>query len=269
MRMFAESALVSCEHFGKIGSAPDPETGRAMTAALDVLTGLGAEVEEVQLRPLQYYYDIKNMVTKPEVFAVHHRRLIERLGDFGDDFLALTLPGCLISATDHAHALSLLRRCRAEQAGLFERHDVLMTVSSGPAPELASCSASRVIDHWSSPNVETPFSVLGGPAITVPNGRTAQGLPLGMQIAGRPQDDQTVLNVAYAYEQATAWHRMHPDLAAAHPRVTEQAQQAITQASSATSDVYDFVRSRARQAGLTLIGSSNSYVESLPQFLKS
>ena len=58
-----------------------------------------------------------------------------------------------------------------------------------------------------------PFNLTGLPAISVPCGLTRAGLPIGLQIAGQPFDEATVLRVAHAYEQHTDWHRRHPALA--------------------------------------------------------
>jgi aspartyl-tRNA(Asn)/glutamyl-tRNA(Gln) amidotransferase subunit A len=53
----------------------------------------------------------------------------------------------------------------------------------------------------------------GVPAVSVPCGFTAAGLPIGLQLIGRTLDEATVLRAAYAYEQATDWHRRRPELA--------------------------------------------------------
>ena len=60
-----------------------------------------------------------------------------------------------------------------------------------------------------------PYSLSGAPALSVPCGLSDEGeggLPLALQIAGRPYAEATVLNVAYAYEQATPWHNRKPPI---------------------------------------------------------
>jgi aspartyl-tRNA(Asn)/glutamyl-tRNA(Gln) amidotransferase subunit A len=59
-----------------------------------------------------------------------------------------------------------------------------------------------------------PFSMANVPAIAVPAGQSARGLPISLQIAAKPFDESCALRVAYAYEQATPWHQRHPDLTA-------------------------------------------------------
>jgi len=56
------------------------------------------------------------------------------------------------------------------------------------------------------------FNITGGPALSVPAGFSRSGLPLGIQIAGKPFDEATVYRVAHAYEQASAWSGQHPSL---------------------------------------------------------
>jgi Asp-tRNA(Asn)/Glu-tRNA(Gln) amidotransferase A subunit family amidase len=59
-----------------------------------------------------------------------------------------------------------------------------------------------------------PFNVTGQPSMAVRCGLSANGLPLSLQIAGKPFGQATVLRVGHAYEQATGWHRWRPPLAA-------------------------------------------------------
>jgi aspartyl-tRNA(Asn)/glutamyl-tRNA(Gln) amidotransferase subunit A len=56
------------------------------------------------------------------------------------------------------------------------------------------------------------FNFTGFPAIQVPCGFDSDGLPVGLQIAGKPFDEATICQVARAYEQATPWHNKHPSL---------------------------------------------------------
>jgi aspartyl-tRNA(Asn)/glutamyl-tRNA(Gln) amidotransferase subunit A len=60
--------------------------------------------------------------------------------------------------------------------------------------------------------IMTPFSLTGSPALSVCAGFTASGLPLSVQIAGRPFDDAKVLRVGHAYERATPWRDRRPSL---------------------------------------------------------
>jgi aspartyl-tRNA(Asn)/glutamyl-tRNA(Gln) amidotransferase subunit A len=66
----------------------------------------------------------------------------------------------------------------------------------------------------SAPSITMPFSVGGLPAIAIPCGFSrAEGLPLSLQIAAAPFAEAMVLRIAHAYQQATDWHRQHPNVA--------------------------------------------------------
>jgi aspartyl-tRNA(Asn)/glutamyl-tRNA(Gln) amidotransferase subunit A len=67
-----------------------------------------------------------------------------------------------------------------------------------------------MIDRFARQSLTAPFSLTGVPAISVPCGFSADGLPIGLQLAGRPFEEATVFRAAFAYEQATRWHTLHP-----------------------------------------------------------
>jgi aspartyl-tRNA(Asn)/glutamyl-tRNA(Gln) amidotransferase subunit A len=68
------------------------------------------------------------------------------------------------------------------------------------------------LNFWKNNSVTTPFNVTGGPALVQCVGFTDDGLPLSMQLTGRPFSDATVLRVAQAYEAATPWKARRPPL---------------------------------------------------------
>ena len=238
-------------HFWEEDLPSIPETAAALEAALLVLSGLGARVETIRTYPLQRFYDVKNIIAKSEVFAVHQRRLTESPDDFGADFLALTLPGCLFSSTDYVRAQTERRVIISSMSAIHEKYDAIVTASSGPAPKLHAISATRAIDHWTKPNLETPFSVTGVPAIALCTGYTSTGLPLSMQIAGRPFDETMVLRIAHAYERATSWRNRRPPLeTGATPSKREAPAPPLY--AEADASTRDLVATMARRAGLTL-----------------
>jgi aspartyl-tRNA(Asn)/glutamyl-tRNA(Gln) amidotransferase subunit A len=202
-------------HFWEEDLKTDPEAAAAMDAALDVLRGLGANVETVRMRPCQVYTDIKMVIAETEIFAVHQRDIIARPHDYGANFLVQTLAGCLFQSVDYVQAQRERRLVLEEMEGLYAKYDVLVTASSAPAPRLDNYST---LNAWVKPNIQTVFSVTGGPALALCNGYTASGLPLSMQVAGRPFDEATVLRVADAYEKATPWRQRRPELVPGTPR---------------------------------------------------
>ncbi|MBW4089705.1 MAG: amidase [Proteobacteria bacterium] len=186
-----------------------PAVHAAMEAALDVLRGLGAVVEEASIRPARDYGDVKIVGAESELYAVHEPALRTRLGDFGEDFLGRSLAALLITGSDYVQSTRERRVMIAEMAPLYARHDVLVTAGPGPAARL---DAWRTLDFWRKPSLATPFNVTGAPALAQCIGFTAAGLPLAMQVTGRPFDEATVLRVAHAYEAATPWRSRRPIL---------------------------------------------------------
>lgn len=182
---------------------------RAMEAAIDVFTQLGAKIEEVRLQHPQVYHDVKIVIAESELFAVHHQNLINRPGDFGTDFLARVLPACLFSAIDYVQAQRKRRQLIEEMQPIYGRYDVLLTPGNGPAPRYDAYQ-SEVFRKKAS--VTTVFNVTGGPALVMCNGFNPKGLPLSMQIVGKPFDESSVFKAAYAYEQATPWRKRRPEI---------------------------------------------------------
>ncbi len=182
---------------------------KAMDAALDVLRRLGAELEECRVRPLASYFDVKIIIAESEIFSVHQKNLIARIKDFGADFRSRVLPSVLFTAHDYVQATREHRRMMVEMEPLYARFDAFVTAGMGEAPRL---SDYRSVSFWQKPSLLTVWNVTGQPVLALPNGFGRNGLPLGMQIVGRPFGEATILRVGHAYERATEWHARHPQL---------------------------------------------------------
>ena len=193
------------------------ELRRAMDEAIEVFGRLGAKVEACRARPMTDSMDVKVIIAETEIFSINHRDLASRPGDFGRDFLGRALPACLFQAADYVAASREHRRIIAESRALYAKYDVLLAAGFGPAPRL---DGHRTVNFWQRPNVFTPSNVTAGPALELCNGFSKSGLPLGMQIIGRPFDEATVLRAGHAYEQATGWRARRPQLTPGTPQPT-------------------------------------------------
>ncbi len=221
----------------------------AMDAALDVLRRLGAQLEECRVRPLAAYFDVKIIIAESEIFAVHQQDLIARPGEFGADFRSRALPAALFTANDYVQATREHRRMMVEMEPLYARFDAFVTAGMGEAPRLADY---RSLSFWQKPSVFTAWNVTGQPVVQLPNGFGRNGLPLGMQILGRPFGEMAMLRVAHAYEQATDWHTRRPPLVpgADAPAVTPPP--VLSGAGDAGAATRDLCVKAARRAGLRL-----------------
>jgi len=222
---------------------------RAMDEALAVLRGLGAELEEIRVRPLGRYFDVKIIIAESEIFAVHQKNLVARPKDFGADFRSRVLPSVLFTAHDYVQASREHRRLLLELEPLYARFDAFVTAGMGEAPRLADY---RSVSFWQKPSLLTAWNVTGQPVLMLPNGLGRNGLPLGMQIVGRPFDETTILRVGHAYERATAWHTRRPSLVpgATAPEVTPPPVLSVTE--SADAATRERCVTAARRAGLAL-----------------
>jgi aspartyl-tRNA(Asn)/glutamyl-tRNA(Gln) amidotransferase subunit A len=182
---------------------------KAMDAALDVLRRLGAELEECRVRLLASYFDVKIIIAESEIFGVHQKNLIARPKDFGADFCSRVLPSVLFTAHDYVQATREHRRMMVEMEPLYARFDAFVTAGMGEAPPLADY---RSVSFWQKPSLLTAWNVTGQPVLALPNGFGRNGLPLGMQVVGRPFGESTILRVGHAYERATEWHTRRPQL---------------------------------------------------------
>jgi aspartyl-tRNA(Asn)/glutamyl-tRNA(Gln) amidotransferase subunit A len=228
---------------------PGPEDQRrAMDEAVAVFRGLGAKVEDARARPMMDGMDIKVIIAESELFAIHHKDLVSRPGDFGRDFLGRVLPACLFQSADYVQALREHRRYMADMEPLFQKYDVLLTCGFGPAPRL---NAHRTVNFWQRSNVFTPSNVARSPALVVCGGFSKTGLPLGLQIVGRPLDDARVLKAGHAYQAATDWHNQHPKLELGTPQpILDQGNEPERPDLNAT--MFGFVVQTAHRAGLKL-----------------
>ena len=232
-------------HFWEENLPANEEVRTAMEAALDVLRGLGATLEDARMRPMQDYYDVKVTIAESELFAIHAPELRARPHEFGSDFRGRVLPACLITGADYVNAQRERRVMLQEMRPLYEKYDLLVTAGVyGPAGRLGS---HQTVAFWQKPSIATPFNVTGGPALAQCAGFSQSGLPLSMQIIGRPFDEATVLRAAHAYEKATPWRDKRPDVGAAEPLVESPTP------APAVDDAYrDRVSAAVVQAGLDL-----------------
>ena len=253
-------------HFWEEDLPANAEVRAAMEESLGILEGLGALCEDVRLLPMQDYYDVKVVIAESELFSVHRKALCERPGDFGTDFLARSLPACLFSGADYVEAQRRRRLQVAAMQPIYENYDVLVTAGPyGPAPRLDSHST---IGFWQKPSIATPFDVTGGPALSLCNGFSESGLPLALQIIGRPFDETTVLRVADCYEKATPWHQRHPVLHPGPAPKRPAPHSPPTPAVTLDAKSQKIIADQARRAGLTLDESQLAFLyEAAPHAL--
>jgi aspartyl-tRNA(Asn)/glutamyl-tRNA(Gln) amidotransferase subunit A len=190
---------------------------QAFDDALQVLRRLGLRQTVVSIPSLVHVQAAATAIMMPEASAYHARALRARPDDFGPDVRALLQLGRLVPATAMVAAQRLRARLAAECAAVFKRVDALVV----PSLAIVAPRIGDTMVHIGDATVNVglalsrnmmPFNLTGLPVVALPCGRSAGGLPIGLQIAGRPFAEGTILRIAYGYEQATAWHRQRPAL---------------------------------------------------------
>ncbi|MBX3578920.1 MAG: amidase [Rhizobiaceae bacterium] len=190
-------------HFHADAGEAAAETVAALEAAADRLARLGAVVEEVRLPDYALFNAASRIIISAECFAVHEKNLRERPLDYGRLGHERLVLGAFVSGADYVQAMRVRRELAIVlNLEVLARFDALILASTlTPAPRFADIS-STAPTVW--PIRMSPFNLTGNPALSVPNGLSSSGLPLSMQIVGRPFDDATVLRVGHAHETSLA-----------------------------------------------------------------
>jgi aspartyl-tRNA(Asn)/glutamyl-tRNA(Gln) amidotransferase subunit A len=187
----------------------------AFDAALDVLRSLGVRIDTVSVPRATEAFVAQLAIIQAESASVHERWLAERPQDYGPETLDRLRQGQFVTATQYLRAQKVRGLVLGEYARLFTRLDVLVLPSvPAVAPRIGQASIDLDGEAVETRAVMTRFSRLfnfvGAPALSVPCGFGANGLPVGLQIAGRSMDEETVIAVGAAYERATPWHTRRP-----------------------------------------------------------
>ncbi len=197
-------------HFFETDNPVSTEVGAAMEAAIGVLSSLGAKVSDVTLPPLQDWNACGWLILISEAYAVHEPWLRTRHNDYGKNLRDRLTLGAFVSAADYIHAVRFRRELQENLAAVMTDVDLLvLPTTSGPAPRLSDVPSFGLFE---TPNFTIPFNVAGVPALSVCNGFSSSGLPLALQIVGRPFEEARVLQAGHAYEQATPWKERRPVL---------------------------------------------------------
>ena len=195
----------------------EPQVTDSVREAASVLEGLGASVDEVSIPVLEHSQTISTPISQAEASQIHTEHLRDRAHDIGADVRGRLYQGALTPATDYIKAQRARTVYNARMAEAFQRFDALIapTCPVG-APKLGE-RTMRVGDVEEPTlallsRLTRPFNVSGVPTVSLPCGFTSYGVPIGLQIAGRPFEDAAVLRIAHAYEQATEWHKRRPPI---------------------------------------------------------
>jgi len=186
----------------------DPEVRAAVLAAARSLEGLGAIVEEIPLPKIHHAGPASFAIIASEAMAYHEPYLRTRSAEYGDDVRARLVTGQFVLAHQYLKAQRARQVIRAEMDAALMRVDALLTPTTPiPAPRLEEreITVDGVTQdaRWWLIRCTRPINVTGHPALSVPCGVTASGLPIGLQLVGRFFDEATLLRIGHAFESAS------------------------------------------------------------------
>ena len=193
----------------------DPEVRQSVTAALSHLETLGAEVVEVEFPEFNDAAAISTTMLMAEATACF-RDLLASDGSRLYEPVRLRLEaGLFISAADYLRAQQARAVFDRAARRLLDDVDLLAgptePVTAPPLLQQQVLAGEQEMGTVAALTQYTrPYNINGFPAISVPCGFSNEGLPIGLQLAGRPFDEETVLRAAHAYEQSTDWHTRRP-----------------------------------------------------------
>jgi aspartyl-tRNA(Asn)/glutamyl-tRNA(Gln) amidotransferase subunit A len=197
----------------------EPEVRAAVEAATTLLGRAGADVDQVSLPLLERAGAVFMALADSEGAGLHHTWLRTRGAEYDRGTRRRLLAASLVPAAAYHQAQRARALIRVAMSDALARHDLLVLptaptaappIAAGRAPIESREEAAR--RFFTRRAYGSPASLAGTPGISVPCGFTAAGLPIGLQIVGRPFDEPAVLRVAHAYEQATEWRRRRPPL---------------------------------------------------------
>lgn len=185
----------------------DTEVATAVHRAITQLEALGTQLVEIDIPMTRYIQATQWGLMVPEATAYHESTLRTVPGLYQADIRVLLEAGELMSAGDYLRAQRARTLMRSEWARILEKVDVV----AAPTVPMAAVQAGQETVTWSDDTIESvsdayvrlssPANITGVPALSVPVGHDAAGMPIGMQLLGRPFAERTLLQVGHAYER--------------------------------------------------------------------
>ncbi|WP_315838100.1 amidase [Bradyrhizobium prioriisuperbiae] len=196
----------------------DPGVERALDDAITTLTREGARIVRVALPEQRELTAACQLVLAVEAAAFHKQWMIERPQDYGPQVLMRLQNALAVPALSYLEALRWRGPALAAHLAAVAGVDAwLAPVSPVPAPTIADSDvgnqpgAEAVIQNLT--RFTRPINYLGLPALSIPAGFSPAGLPIGLQLVGRPFDEDMILRIGAAFQRVTDFHTRTPDLA--------------------------------------------------------
>ena len=195
-----------------------PEVKAAVEHAAHIFTKAGALVDEVSLPLIPHAAAAAFAIVASEALAYHADNLRTRAAEYQADVRERLMMGIVVSGLHYVRAQQVRALVRAEVDAALARRDVLLAPSTPIAATVIGERQTLIGDAAADVRAALirytrPFNLSGHPACSLPCGVTGGGLPIGMQLVGRPFDEATVLRAADAFQRLSDFHTRRPVLA--------------------------------------------------------
>ena len=199
----------------------DTEVEAAVRKAIDALIELGAEAREVSLPSMQYAGALR-ILGAADGLVAHEPYIKSSREDYGPTVLYRTLAGQFVLGRDYSKAMKVQRIIKEDYARVLQDVDFLVTPSS-PIAAWRIDSETVFLNGTEYPvrgpgagmtaRCTSPSNSTGLPAMSVPCGFTQTGLPVGLQLIGRPFEEALLFQAAYGYETVSPSRGVRPEVA--------------------------------------------------------
>ena len=195
----------------------DSEVSAAICQAAGVLAELGAVVESCSIPALNHCLGISSAILVTEGAETLFPHIRDCPDDIGSDVRARLYLGAMTPAVDYIKAQRARAAYNEQLAEAMETYDLLLAPSAAiGAPridqEFVEVGGRQENALSLMSRLTRAFNLTGQPTVSVPCGFTSDGMPIGMQLAGRMWEDAVVLRAAHTYESATEWHTRRPPI---------------------------------------------------------
>ena len=196
----------------------DPEVRAAVKTAASVLEKIGAQVSEISFASIGNAGSIASPIYMVEGASNQWDNLTKRPDEYERNMRLTYFASALIPAQTYYKAQRLRELFRIDFLKLFEEYDAILYPTQ-------PTTAMRIIEKGgfgTKDNILADLrgrrafgnavNLVGSPSLSVPCGFSKAMLPIGMQLIGRPMEEETILNIGHAYEKATKWHTIRPNI---------------------------------------------------------
>ena len=193
----------------------DTELAEAVCAGVGILADQGAEIVEVQLPNVDEYVSAWPTLCSAGAVAAHAATYPSQRDAYAPWFRGWLDMGAKVTGADYARANNLRAACTGHLRRVFEAIDVLVCPSMSAPPHAVTPEMLYGQYEARDPKFQrftVPFDYNGAPTPSVPCGMNSEGLPLSIQFVGKHLTEPLLCRVGHAYERATPWHDLHPDI---------------------------------------------------------